>query len=194
MAKTDTKEKLIAASADIIHEKGFNNTGIKEILDACQVPKGSFYFYFKSKKDLGLAVIDYHGQRFAAITAKFLGDKNIPPLVRLENMFSMFVNKICENGFVRGCPIGNLCQEMSDLDQDFRLRLNKSLRGLSQGVAKVLEEAAGAGELAPDSDPEQLAGFIVNSWQGALLAMKVEKSRRPLDAFMNVVFNMVLKK
>jgi len=55
----NTKSRLIEIGAEIIHLKGFNHTGIKEILEAAQVPKGSFYHYFESKEDFGLQVIDY---------------------------------------------------------------------------------------------------------------------------------------
>ena len=58
MAKETTRSRILEVGSTIIHQKGFNNTGIQEILDKAGVPKGSFYFYFKSKEDFGLALID----------------------------------------------------------------------------------------------------------------------------------------
>ena len=72
MAKQDTKENLLRVGVDIIHRKGYHHTAIQEILQIAGVPKGSFYFYFKSKEDFGLQVIDYFNEIYAAQAKEIL--------------------------------------------------------------------------------------------------------------------------
>ncbi|MBW1898902.1 MAG: TetR/AcrR family transcriptional regulator, partial [Deltaproteobacteria bacterium] len=81
--KENIKQKILAAGASIIHRKGYNHTGIQEILQTVGVPKGSFYFYFKNKEDFGLQVIDYFVSFFGAQAAPVLNDNSIPPLERM---------------------------------------------------------------------------------------------------------------
>jgi TetR/AcrR family transcriptional repressor of nem operon len=59
--KQDAKERVLETGAAIVHRKGFHNTGIQEILKAAEIPKGSFYFYFDSKEDFGLQLVDLPG-------------------------------------------------------------------------------------------------------------------------------------
>ena len=85
--KQDTKQRILQTGARIIHRKGYNHTGIQEVLTAAEVPKGSFYFYFDNKKDFGLQVIDFFNNMVIEMIAPVVGDKNIPPLQRIENLF-----------------------------------------------------------------------------------------------------------
>ncbi len=73
LAKISTRDKILEHAALIIHKKGFNNTGIQEILESAGVPKGSFYFYFRSKEDLGLALIDHYAGGFGSRWQTILG-------------------------------------------------------------------------------------------------------------------------
>ena len=73
MTKTDTKRKILEHGARLVHMKGFNHTGIQEILEVAGVPKGSFYFYFKSKEEFGLELVDYHLARFDQWVTSSLG-------------------------------------------------------------------------------------------------------------------------
>ena len=72
--RDNTRNKLIETGAAIIHLKGFNNTGIQEILEAADVPKGSFYNYFRNKEDFGLQVVDFFVEYIAHIAAGVMGD------------------------------------------------------------------------------------------------------------------------
>jgi len=192
MAKTDARQKILDAGAEIIHAKGFNNTGLKEILDAAGVPKGSFYFHFKSKEDLGLQLIAHHGAAFRKLAGECFFDQSRSPLERLRRFFEALANKMENDGFRLGCPVGNLVQEMSDLSPAFRERLAAAMAWMQGLVVHQLEEARLNDKLLPGPQPAETARFILNSWQGAVMAAKLEKSRAPLDAFFHVVFDNLL--
>jgi TetR/AcrR family transcriptional repressor of nem operon len=103
MAKQQiTKEKILTVGAEIIHRKGFNNTGIQEILKAAEVPKGSFYFYFKSKEDFGLNLIDFFGNILFAKSDEYLNDSRGTPIERLRRFFNEFLTYFQENDFKGG--------------------------------------------------------------------------------------------
>ena len=89
--KESTRDRIIAAGAGIIHRKGFHHTGIQEVLQAADVPKGSFYFYFKNKQDFGLQVIDYYNQLFASMAEPILTNRSVPPLGRIEQLLDFFI-------------------------------------------------------------------------------------------------------
>lgn len=191
--KQDTKQAIIEAAAPLIYSQGFHRTGLKEILDAAGVPKGSFYFYFKSKEDFGLALIEHYMRLMGEFTQAYMRDLSTPPLERLERFFSTLADRQREGGCVRGCPIGNMAQEMSDLSQPLRERLNQALEAFSGAIGGVLAEAAARGDLPPGLDPATAAAFVVDAWEGALLRMKTEKSAAPLERFRAVVFGRVLR-
>jgi len=188
----DTKARIIEAGAEIIRRQGFNNTGIKDILDAVGVPKGSFYHYFPSKEAFGLAVVEHHMAHLGAKVRQALDRPDLGPLDRLRTFFAGAAALQAGQGYALGCPIGNLAQEMSDLSPAFRERLDKALSGLARPVAAILDEARTAGELPEGLDPAETAAFIVSAWQGALLTMKVAKHSGPFAAFDRMIFGRLL--
>ncbi len=189
---SNTRQRILEAGAQLVHRQGFNHTGIQEILRAAGVPTGSFYFYFKSKEEFGLALIDHFGAYWRQKAEEMLGDKSIPPLTRLERFFAQSVQHYCQTGCSGGCPVGNLTQEMGDINPAFRQRLAQALDYMADWVARLLEEARQAGDLEPHSDIRGLANFIIASWQGTLIRMKACKDPEPLEVFQRVVFGRLL--
>lgn len=192
MKKDSARKRILDAASELIHRKGFNNTGLKEILEAARTPKGSFYFYFKSKEELGLALVDYHSERIAARARSCFDDESRPPLGRLRLFFEATHARHELEGCGKGCPIGNLCQEMSDLSPTFRRKLDSAMRDVISTVASLLRQAKDAGDLPVRLDPEETASFIMSSWQGALLTMKVERSTAPMRRFERFIFGELL--
>jgi TetR/AcrR family transcriptional regulator, transcriptional repressor for nem operon len=191
--KEDTKAKLIKAGAEIMHLKGYNNTGVKEVLDRAGIPKGSFYNFFRSKEDFGLQVIDYHVGFFFEIFAKFLADEAQPPLERIRLLLEWFMDFFKSTDYTLGCPIGNFAQELGDISPVFREKLKSCLDAMAWQFAAVLEEAQGSGALTRALSPREAAGFMVASWEGALVLMKVMKSTEPLETHLKYVFDFILK-
>jgi TetR/AcrR family transcriptional regulator, transcriptional repressor for nem operon len=193
MRKETTKDKILGHGAQIIHHKGFKNTGIQEILHSAGVPKGSFYFYFKSKEDFGLELIDYYFNFFALMIESHLKGPEASPLKRLQSFFEGF-RSICEQqGCKGGCPIGNLTQEMGGLSDTFQDKLRHALNMMKAEIAECLDLARQELEIDPALDVSETADFILNSWEGALLRMKAESNTAPLILFEKMIFGRVLK-
>jgi TetR/AcrR family transcriptional repressor of nem operon len=193
MARKNNKLAILEAGSWIVHRKGFNNTGISEILDAAGVPKGSFYYYFKSKEDFGLSLIDHYSDFFIRTAARINDNSLEPPLLRLRKVFDSFLQffEQCECGL--GCPIGNLSLEMADLNDEFRKKLEEIFVIMRAAVAVAIEEAQKTGDIQSDVDCLETADFIINSWEGAILRMKAQKSVEPLRLFDRMIFGRILK-
>jgi len=193
MTRRDTRTILLEKGAQIIHRKGFKHTGIKEILDAAGVPKGSFYHYFKSKEDFGLKLLDYYAGYIIGQAESLTEDNKSSAIERLRNFFDRFLCFFESVGCELGCPIGNLSQEMGDLSAPFRKRLEEIFLMIRSAVEEVLTEARQVGDLPEVVNAQEMADFIINSWEGALLRMKVQKTSEPLKLFDRIIFNDLLR-
>jgi TetR/AcrR family transcriptional repressor of nem operon len=102
---------------------------------------------------------------------------------------------ICEQkGCKGGCPIGNLTQEMADLKEFFRIKLNQAFGRMSNLMAECLDQAGSLNQIDSSLDAHETADFILNSWEGALLRMKAQCSLQPLVVFDTVIFDGLLKR
>lgn len=191
--KEDTKLALIKAGRRIIVEKGYNHAGIQEVLQAVGVPKGSFYHFFSSKEEFGLAIIEYDSQMHDRIVEQYLGDVNLSPLNRLKRYFTFKLEEFETLQYREGCLFGNLSQEMADQNDRFRLRLQEATDRWRAQFAECIEAAQAAGEISKNQKAQDLAEFCLNSWEGALLQMKVSKSDAPLKNYIQFMFGMILK-
>jgi TetR/AcrR family transcriptional repressor of nem operon len=193
MPSKDTRSSILEKGARIIHKKGYNHTGIKEILDAAGVPKGSFYHFFRSKEDFGLKLLDHYSGFFAKKAEDLLNKTDTPPLQRLKSFFDDFLCFFEDNACELGCPIGNLSQEMGDLNPAFRKKLEEIFQMMISSIEKLLKVAQQRGELSQNVDTRETADFIINSWEGAILRMKVQKKSDALHLFDRMIFDGFLK-
>ncbi|KAM3092429.1 TetR family transcriptional regulator C-terminal domain-containing protein [Phormidesmis sp. 146-35] len=191
--REDTKLALIKAGRRIVVEKGYNHTGIQEILQAVGVPKGSFYHFFSSKEEFGLAIIDDDSQMHDRIVEQYLGDVSLSPLNRLKQYFTFKLEEFETLQYREGCLFGNLSQEMADQNETFRVRLQEAIDRWRDQFAACIQAAQDAGEVSKKQQAKDLAEFCLNSWEGALLQMKVTKSDAPLKNYMQFMFGVILK-
>jgi TetR/AcrR family transcriptional repressor of nem operon len=193
MEKKDTRAEIIRIGTDMISLQGYNATGLDAVLKQAGVPKGSFYHYFGSKEEFGLAVIDRFGERFGQRLAAFLDDEEVAPLNRIRNFMESALARLTQNHCTKGCLIGNLGQELADQNERFRERLDQIFSVWRGRFAGCLREAQTRGELAAGADPDVLADFILSGWEGAIMRAKVMKSPQPIRDFIETLFATVLR-
>ena len=193
MSKEKTKDLLLEAGKKTFLEKGYNNSGIEAILQEAGVPKGSFYYYFGSKEDFGLKVLDRFAECIGERQERILSDDSVPPLDRLRHYFESVSELLQSDQCRKGCLVGNLSQEMADQSELFRARLEEIFETWVDRYAKCLKQAQQAGEVAADLDAREMAEFWLNSWQGAILRAKTMRSVAPLRTFLAVMFGNVLQ-
>ncbi len=174
------RENLLNQGVTLLMEQGYHGTGLKEILDAVKIPKGSFYNYFGSKENFGAEVIQHYIEPFIWQLTGHLQQSEHDALGALQRYFTEGIAALEKADFKGGCLLGNLMGEIggtSDLCQkSLQSALNRYRDLLQSGLAKAQQQ----GTVRTDKSAKEMADLLVNAWQGALLRMKIEKSAAPL--------------
>jgi TetR/AcrR family transcriptional repressor of nem operon len=191
--KPDTRNNLVQAGLQMIHAEGYSASGIQSIVEQAGVPKGSFYTYFASKEAFGTEVIDTYSARGQAKLRDFLCNPEVAPLVRLEAYFNDRIEAFRASNFTRGCLMGNFSAEAADHSAPIRDHLAKHFEAWSSLFEACISEAQELGAIRRQLPAGLVARFVFNSWEGALLRMRAEKSDAPLIEFKTIVFGTVLK-
>jgi TetR/AcrR family transcriptional repressor of nem operon len=173
---------------------GYGATGLQEILHSAGVPKGSFYHHFHSKEEFTVALIERYFTIEAEHCQEVLGNTRQAPLKRLRRYFEDLIRMAGQSAAIQGCLIGSLSLEVAASSALLQGRLSSSFTLWQAAVAMVLQEAVEKGDLPNSIGPEALAGFVLNSWEGALLRSQADKSDAPLTDFVHYVFEELLAK
>ncbi len=194
MKRKINKDDILQSGYDLFYEKGYGVTGVSEITGRIGIPKGSFYNHFKSKEDFGIAVLDYYMENNQNLLKSTLLDNKNSPLTNLKKFFVNFI-ELQENVYhsTRGCLMGNMTTELADINPTFQEKLKTGFENAIVIFETCLEDAKELEEVSKDLDTNQTANFLINSWQGAMLRMKAEKSTEPLNNFYKIIFNQVIK-
>lgn len=189
----NTRDKLINTSIQLMAVKGFNNTGIAEILALAGVPKGSFYHYFKSKDDLGFAIIDHYGQMLRTGLSFSLQAVPGPALVRLRTYFDGALSYFDGDFKLCNCLLGNLGQELSMQNEAMSEAIFRHYRAIEALIAECLVQAKSEGDIDLNVDEQLVAKMLFSSWEGCLVRAKLEQSVAPLRELLDMYFKVVLK-
>jgi TetR/AcrR family transcriptional repressor of nem operon len=193
-AVLSTRDHLLAVGLERLRSTGYTATGVKEVLDLAQVPKGSFYHYFPSKEEFAVEVFHLYANGEAERSARVLGDRKVAPLKRLRRYFEELISVYGMGGEISGCLMGSLSLEVADHSPRMRSELQGVFAFWQKGIADVLQEAVQRGDLGKSMRPDALAQFMLNSYEGALIRMKAEKNDKPLENFLHFAFDVLLKK
>src|SRR5262245_16369781 len=191
-AARGTRDRILEVGAEAIAEKSFNSCGLTEILQRAGVPKGSFYHYFSSKEDFGVALIEKAAEEFIELLRPIVGDRKRSPLHRLRAVFELSRDECRANGAARQCLIPKLALETSQLSAPVHAAVKCAYEQWSALLARVIREAQAAGEIARSHDPDRLANVLVMLWEGATIRMQIDRSLQPVDDFLAFVFDSLL--
>lgn len=189
----DVRGRLLEAGVQTFSKSGFNGCSVQDITDAAGVPKGSFYNHFESKEALGVAALQHYWADAVRDRLAILSRPELPPRERLITYFQQVTAEIVQLGFTCGCLIGNMAAELSDHSPVIAAELSSIFACWSCRVGSCIGEAQAAGEINSDVDPEQLAAFVLNAWEGAVLRARIEKADRPLRQFVETLFVTLLR-
>jgi TetR/AcrR family transcriptional repressor of nem operon len=189
-----TREHLLEVGLRQLRSTGYTATGVKEILGLAKVPKGSFYHYFPSKEAFVAELLDRYAQQEIERLQRILGDTSVAPIKRLRLYFEDMLAVYGRQGEGTGCLMGSMSLEVGDHIPNLQQKLHAIYISWQDALTGVLREAINAGELPASTQPEALAEFILNSYQGALVRMKGDQSERPQQNFLHFVFEILLTK
>ncbi|MBP2630035.1 MAG: transcriptional regulator, TetR family [Firmicutes bacterium] len=189
-----TKQKLLEVGLSLFEQKGFNATGIQEIATLAGVPKGSFYNYFASKDDFGVAVIRYYTEINTAHWTEMLDEatQKEDSYQALSTAFLAITEKYRCADIKKGCLLGNLAAEISEASDECRIALQGAVNAYKKILADRLLIGQQLGKVRSDLPAQLLADLVWDCWQGSLLRMKIEKSVDPVNHNLELLFQYFL--
>jgi TetR/AcrR family transcriptional repressor of nem operon len=193
MPKVSHREKILTEGMRVVHERSFASASVRDIVQAAGVPQGSFTNHFTSKDAFGLEILEMYCARRRELMAATLLNEELTPLSRLRAYIDATDPTVDEARMKRGCLIGNFSIEANASSELIRERVSAAFREVERAMESVLSAAVAAGEILPSINIRDVAGFIVESLQGAILRAKAERSAAPLDRFRTVLFSSILR-
>jgi TetR/AcrR family transcriptional regulator, transcriptional repressor for nem operon len=176
-----TKRRLLDVGLATLLERGYNATGIQDLLVATSVPKGSFYHHFASKEDFALHVVGRYLTEVHVLLDQALSDGERTPLERVRLFFDRLLAMYAGQGYL-GSLLGLLGQELAAVNTAFRRHIEAAFDGIAARLAETLEEARRRGELPSDADPLQTANLMLDAWEGAAMRSRLLRTAAPLEA------------
>ena len=181
----ETRDRILAAATDLIHQRGYKATGVAEIVAASGVPKGSFYFYFASKEELGRVLLQrYREKQREELVRIFPEDAAAIPTIRA--FFESAVRMQSDAGCKSGCLLGNLAAEITE-SEELRMVLAGTLHDLQQALAGAVTRGQASGELSADFAPEAAADFFLSVFEGSILLAKARRDPQALEAGLSML-------
>ncbi len=175
-----TRRRIVGHATLIMYEKGFARTTIDDVIAAAGVTKGSFYFHFSSKEELGYAVIDNASDHILNSLRQSVDREDLTPYGRIEAMLRGIQGIVEAADCSRGCILGNLALETSNTNPGFRERIARAFRDMSGSIASELEEMKEAGGLPGDFDSAAYADFAISALEGGIMISKVTRDPAPM--------------
>jgi len=177
-----TREAILAAALRLMHVHGYHGTSLDDVLRESGIGKGNFYYHFRSKEELGYAILDQIVSTFVGQTLEpCFSDPTDPPLAQIGCFLDRVVQAQRDRQCRGGCAMGNLASELSDVHEGFRKRLASVFTTWHGRLAKALTEAKRRGEVVGGCDAEASARFLVASLEGAILLTKLSKDIEVMD-------------
>lgn len=177
------RNHILEVALRLVRTRGYHRTALGDVLRESGAAKGNFYHYFRSKEELGYAVLDRLAREMAErVLDPIFADPGRPPLAQVEAFLEAIVAAQRARGCVGGCPVGNLAVELADLHEGFRTRLTAILEQWRARLAEALRRARTEGSLAPEADPDRLARYLLAGLEGAILLGKVHRDAAVLEA------------
>ena len=177
-----TRKAILVATLRLMHVHGYNGTSLDDVLRESGIGKGNFYYHFRSKEELGYAILDQIVSTFVGQTLEpCFSDPTDPPLAQIGCFLDRVVQAQRDRQCRGGCAMGNLASELSDVHEGFRKRLASVFTTWHGRLAEALNEAKRRGEVVVGCDAEASARFLVASLEGAILLTKLSKDIEVMD-------------
>ncbi|HWR14990.1 MAG TPA: TetR family transcriptional regulator C-terminal domain-containing protein [Terriglobales bacterium] len=193
MSKPSLREDILNAGLKMMFQFGYQGASVRDICAAADAPQGSFTNHFRSKEAFAREVLDRYFTHTKSLAKEALEDKSLTPRQRLKRYLEIISGRLESARWSRGCLIGDFSLEASSQSKLLRKRLEEIFQEWRAPFAACIAEAQSAGEIDSTFDPTDLAEFLLASWEGAILRMKVERGPAALDRFKNIIFETVFK-
>jgi TetR/AcrR family transcriptional repressor of nem operon len=188
-----TREKLLNAGLRVLFRRGYIGSGVRDIVAEANIPLGSFTNYFRTKEGFVFEVLNRYFDNIRLLMGETLTDKTLSARERMKKYLDIISGRLEDDKFERGCLIGDLSLEASTHSEVLRERLAAIFSEWLIPFKECIAQGQRQGEIPSEFTPDELAEFLLASWQGAILRMKVERNAAPLDRFKVIALNTVFR-
>jgi len=180
-----TRSQILHAAFDEIYANGFHASSLDAILERTELTKGALFHQFASKLELGYAVVD-------EVIVPMTFERWITPLAAYDDPLAGILCLVEQNvrdapqaELHRGCPLGNLVQEMSNTDPEFRRRLRRVIETWIDGLAEHVERGRRTGHVRRSVEPRAVAEYVVVALEGVFAVVKGMRDKSVVPAFVS---------
>ena len=193
MARASLRDQILRAGLPVMFRSGYHAASVRDICAAARAPHGSFTNHFRSKEAFAAEVLDRYFDYLKELIGAALNNESLSPRQRLKQYLDVITDKLERDRWMVGCLIGDFSLQATSHSKLLRKRLDSIFREWRTLFASCIAAAQSAGEIDSQFHPTELAEFLLASWEGAILRMKVERSPAALERFKDIVFGTVFK-
>jgi len=193
MGRRSLRDQILRAGLPVLFRSGYHAASVRDICAAAGAPQGSFTNHFRSKEAFAVEVLNRYFDYLKDLVAAALTDETRTPRQRLKRYLDVITDKLERDRWMIGCLIGDFSLQVSSHSRLLRKRLDSIFREWGTLFASCVAAAQTAGEVDSRFDATELAEFLLASWEGAILRMKVERSPAALERFKTIVFETVFQ-
>lgn len=182
-----TRQTLLNSAFELIYTKGYQTTSVDEILATTEVTKGAFYYHFKSKDEMGLAII-------SEVILPVMESTLIQPIAGSQNpvkdIYALVKSLLFETPFLRpeyGCPVDNMAQESPHLQKEFSRALQRVVEACNKGIAACVDNGKKVGTIRKNVNSEQVAYFVMSGYWGIRSVGKLYEHTASYDIFLKAL-------
>jgi AcrR family transcriptional regulator len=185
----ETRERIVAAAAELMFENGVAETTLEDIRAAAGVSGSQVYHYFEDKQALVRAVIDHQTDAVLDIQGTHLD--RLDTMAGLRAWRDFLVDHQRRLGCRGGCPIGALGAEVAETDAAARLAAARGLRRWEGRIREGLRAMHARGELPAQASPDDLALATLAALQGGLLMTQLQRETKPLEVALDAMLDRI---
>ena len=193
MGRRSLRDDILQAGLRVMFRCGYQRASVRDICAAAGAPQGSFTNHFRSKEAFAAEVLDRYFDYLKRLMTQALNDETLTPRQRLKRYLDIITGKLERDRWAIGCLIGDFSLEASSQSKLLRERLDAIFQEWRTPFASCIAAAQSAGEVDSKFHATELAEFLLASWEGAILRMKVERRPAALERFKAIVFETVFK-
>lgn len=175
-----TRDRLVNAAMELFQAQGYGATSMKEILAKAQANSGSLYYFFRSKEDLLLAVLEKYLELLHPAVMRPAFARASDPIERVFAVLDGYRQFLLNSGCTGGCPIGNLATEVGDVRPVVRQKIAENFINWCKAIESCLDDAAD--RLPADLDRGALARFVLTVMEGGIIQARAHRSIEAFDA------------
>ena len=182
-----TRDRVVTAARELFHAQGYAQTSLAEILQKAGANSGSLYYFFKTKEELLIAVLEQYKAIMKPVLLDPLWKDISDPIERVWALLGGYRRFLIASGFAYGCPIGNLALEVGNQLPAAREKMRECFEGWRRAVRTCLEEVSD--RIASDVDRDKLATFVLTVMEGGVMQARTAREVAPFDDSVDMLKN-----